>query len=251
MPKILFNSADELIYGAREHCSTAPEEYRETVIMYFMARYLVATYEARFDQLPIQVWNDLRNGLDHFMRYISHPSDGQKHHINKMRGHIQRAVLDTCKFICHEGKSYIDSLIKQDGVSCLRLVDNGDFYDNIRSRTALATKNFVLAKAADHGLADGGPEDMEVVRSYLEPCFETLNIISDYQIQHEKIEKAARKLNEAEKTGALKEADKSFSPKHLLSHVAGHAIWALLVGLGIWFGDDLKKVALSVLGSTN
>ena len=124
-------TVDQLVEYASATSADTPEEFRRSAYLYYIARLMVALYEALLSKLPIQVWNEYRNSMDHFMRYITNPTDENKDHLSKMEGHIQRAVLDVCKYFCIGMKEKTDSTIRKDGMECLRLVDNGSFYENI------------------------------------------------------------------------------------------------------------------------
>ncbi|MBK6639240.1 MAG: hypothetical protein IPG34_17235 [Rhodocyclaceae bacterium] len=80
-------------------------ELKDGVNVYFLTKQVIALYEAQINYLPLQVYNEMRNALDHYMRAITfsgltQPNERRRHHINKMTGHLQRALLDVIKLTC-------------------------------------------------------------------------------------------------------------------------------------------------------
>ncbi|MBE0491312.1 MAG: hypothetical protein IBX44_03560 [Sulfurospirillum sp.] len=92
----IFKTKDELLQKAGEQSNKVEEKYKQSIFLYFIARYFVSVHEAKFGTIPIQVWNEYRNALDHFFRNLTNNDPA---HIGKMEGHIQRAVLDILKSI--------------------------------------------------------------------------------------------------------------------------------------------------------
>jgi hypothetical protein len=75
------------------------EKYREFLYYNFSLRYFVAYYESRFDTIPLQVYNECRMTLDHFMRFSIDEKD-EGNNLNKALNHIRRGVLDILKLNC-------------------------------------------------------------------------------------------------------------------------------------------------------
>ena len=63
------NSKAELKQLAEASVSLVTQNnLKSSVYYYTIARYLVALFEAHSYSLPIQVWNEYRNSLDHLIR---------------------------------------------------------------------------------------------------------------------------------------------------------------------------------------
>lgn len=109
----IFKTPAELLQAAELTSAGAEKSYCHAAYLYFIARFMVAVYEARMGRLPIQVWNEYRNALDHFMRFVTNPVDENTAQLSRMEGHIQRAVLDICKFFCHAMEERMVELTKR------------------------------------------------------------------------------------------------------------------------------------------
>jgi len=166
-----FETVDELDRAADQVSNKAPIEYRHSTYLYFIARYFVAVYEASFGEIPIQVWNEYRNALDHFFRYLTLKDNGQ---IKKMEGHIQRAVLDITKLFCHRSSESLDKILDKENY--LRTLDDGLFYVDILKKKAEAKDLYIYAKINNDKLGEHSETDKEVIRRYLEPCFKYIYI---------------------------------------------------------------------------
>lgn len=221
-------SADELFDYAYTVTTNTHINYKRATFLYYIARIMVASYEAIAQALPIQVWNEYRNSLDHLMRYTADPSETTLVHLERVESHIQRAVLDICKYLCLEMHDIIARLIERDGVECLRLVDNGAFYTKILNLTASAEEKFTKAKISDNQLGKYFTPNDEVIRRYLEPCFLYLNVQSLFRENRDKIETAAHHLLSI-KVNVENNVRKEESGKlHLTGHLVGHAVWAVV-----------------------
>jgi len=166
---------EELVCGAKELSQKAPEPFSDCVKLYFYARYLVSVFEARNFQLPIQVWNEYRNALDHFMRYMttvqSIDEDLNSPQVKAMRGHLQRAVLDISKFICHCNADKIVEFLAGNDVQVLALVDNGNFLTEAKRLEKKAESDFIEAKVEDKILGDDRGHNEQVVEKYLSAVY--------------------------------------------------------------------------------
>jgi len=155
---------------AKQVANTAePSEYEQSVYLYFIARYFVSIYEAKFSEIPLQVWNEYRNALDHYFRHIT--SGGKGSHIEKLECHIQRAVLDVAKLFCHDSQSHIEELINKEDPKCLRLIDNGQFNTHLQKLKTNAIRSFSEAKTGDSALGSDAAKDNEILSAYLEACY--------------------------------------------------------------------------------
>jgi hypothetical protein len=166
----IFNSKEKLEEAASLISIKAPDGLRQSTYLYFLARYLVIFYEANFAEVPVQVWNEYRNALDHYFRSITGENEASKH-LTKMEGHLQRAVLDICKLSCHKTEGRFAQALASENKDALRLVDNGEFYSHLIEMFNEAKETFVSAKACDLRLGDGANMDREIVGKYLQALY--------------------------------------------------------------------------------
>jgi hypothetical protein len=103
-------TSEDLLKFADEYSIKASEGFASSLKLYFIARYFVAIVECRFYQVPIQVWNEYRNALDHFFRDMTDPSHNHK---RKMESHLLRASLDVIKLFCHYSIDRLTALKKE------------------------------------------------------------------------------------------------------------------------------------------
>ncbi|WP_208108612.1 hypothetical protein [Candidatus Thiosymbion oneisti] len=186
------------------------------------ARYLVAMFESLAFRLPIQVWNEYRNALDHFMRYISYPNSETKLNLRRMEGHIQRAVLDMCKIICFRMNDKLEKQIESDSIPCLRLVED-NFYERLLNDKRDCLRQLAHAKTVDHGLGENVGTNMEIVKNYLVPALGMLALWRRYEDNRLSIEKVAQILLEErrqERRNTIEESSRKwYSTTNLKNHL--------------------------------
>ena len=175
-------SRDELLEAASSSSQNVIEPLQYTVYLYFIARYLVAIFEARHGELPLQVWNEYRNAFDHFCRYLTDVEPDKLFsekvgHLAKMESHTQRAVLDICKIICHRSEERIREETMHWGLEAIRLVEGGSFYSKLKVESEEASRIFQKAKVDDSRLGDDVQKNKAVIDDYLDACFKFDNII--------------------------------------------------------------------------
>ena len=142
-------SAGELFARAKRQAdAVGAVEYRRTVELYYIARYLVSLFESREQQLPLQVWNEYRNAFDHFVRHLTVSNDmaldDGHHHLRKMEGHIQRAALDICKFLCIYYDDFYDREIRSQA-NVMAIVTDGQFLTRANDLAASARAKLLRA----------------------------------------------------------------------------------------------------------
>ncbi len=228
--KFLFDNVDGLLVGAEQVSLCSAQEFRHSVFLYFIARHMVAIHETLNGKLPFQVWNEYRNAIDHFMRYITDPENSRSQ-LDKMEGHLQRAVLDCCKLFCHRSAEWTENKIEQEGTDILRFVDNGDFFLQIAQLRETAAHEFVTAKTSDGDLGKHKDRDRAVLRAYLTPCFTYLRIRALFIDKRDAIEKAAQHILAIRETTSNEVRKQEASKLHLKSHLVGHAVWASIAAI--------------------
>lgn len=187
-------SADELFERAKRQADTVSAvEYRRTVELYYIARYLVSLFESREQQLPLQVWNEYRNAFDHFVRHLTvsndMTADDDHHHLRKMEGHIQRAALDICKFLCiYYDDFYNEEIHSQAGV--MAIVTDGQFLTCANDLATSARATLLRAKQADSNLGETADVNRDIVELYCAAVFEYMKIETMYHENSERVVRA-------------------------------------------------------------
>ena len=218
-------SADRLFERAKKQSNAVAEtEYQRTVELYYIARYLVSLFESRDQMLPLQVWNEYRNAFDHFARHLTVSQDitseDAHDHLHKMEGHIQRAALDICKFLCiYYEKFYKTEIHSQSDV--MALVTNGTFLTQASELATSAETILLHAKEADSNLGETADVNREVVELYCEAVFAYKKIESLYRENNENITQARLNSKRMSTTSVVKQ----------IAIAAGVAIVFLLLGL--------------------
>jgi len=176
---IIFQSKADLITAAQEQANKVKPEFQHSTYVYFITRYFVSAFESRYDSIPIQVWNEYRNALDHFFRHLTetgaektsgHETSKTKQ-LLKMEGHLQRAALDIMKIYCHKAKDSINELRTSYKPEIIQLVDNGEFHSFLITETHRAEGLFEEAKVCDQVLGETSHTDKDVINKYLEAVF--------------------------------------------------------------------------------
>lgn len=180
-----FEAADDLFSAADTASEGVPEPLRYSIFLYFLSRYFVATFEARFGALPLQVWNEYRNTLDHFFRHVTLTDPNSifstgSDHLKKMEGHAQRAVLDICKITCHASQEHLDKLILEHGQDVLELVNDGTFYSKLLTNRQNAIRTFENAKVIDSGLGPDNTANRDIVGTYVHAAFDFQKLIASF-----------------------------------------------------------------------
>lgn len=164
---------DELVAKARAQSAKVDDDFRGIVELYYFARYFMSVFEARNHELPIQVWNEYRNALDHYTRHLTTPPDAPnpKDHLDKMRGHMQRAALDVLKLVCHKSLEWYDERRATHSVRALTLVQDGTFLTNVESLKRNAEMLLIKAKVNDSNLGDDAKRNKKIVAQYIDAAF--------------------------------------------------------------------------------
>ena len=106
-----------------------------------------------------------------------------------MEGHIQRAALDICKFLCIYYDGFYKSQIQaQSGI--MALVSNGTFLNQANELATSAEATLLRAKEADSNLGEAADVNREVVELYCEAVFAYKKIETLYRENNENITQA-------------------------------------------------------------
>ena len=190
------STSAELFQRAEAQAKSVPFGYRPTVRLYYIARYMVSAFEARDQTLPLQIWNEYRNAFDHFARHLTTTDDilrEDKHrHLNKMEGHIQRAVLDICKFLCIYFDDYYKQHVQRES-HVLAHVSDGDLLEDANRIYVQAQASLLKAKQEDSNLGEEATTNSEVVRLYCDAVFEFMKIETMHRTNNKNIVKARQR----------------------------------------------------------
>lgn len=184
-----FHSSIEILEAAKTKVNQAPEILRDSIEPYFIARYFVAIFEARNGQIPIQVWNEYRNALDHLFRYLvdAEKDLATKSQIKSMQKHFLRAALDILKLHIHRTQDYLKEFSNKYNPRVLDLVDNGSFIKEYNRDLRNAEKLFEQAKIMDIELSDNHSDNSSVLIRYLDAAFASEKLREDIEQSIEKI----------------------------------------------------------------
>jgi len=217
----LFESKEELLAEARGTADKVEDDFRRSLELYFIARYFVAVHESRYSKIPIQVWNEYRNALDHFFRSMTDTQDAG--HLQKMEGHLQRAVLDVLKLVIHNSKDNVEQIISKIDNEASTLVDNGNFLPSIKKKYRSAVSLFEKAKTEDIRLGDDAKTNDDVLTYYLDAAFSFDEISIEIFSRENDIDQAALRFDSIHRKGEV---------GGLIHHLKAHGVWYALVGIG-------------------
>lgn len=160
---------EDLLNRAREQAKKAPEEYKTSIELYYITRYFVSVFEARNHAIPIQVWNEYRNALDHFFRHITSDDYPEiTENLRRMEGHMKRAALDIMKINCHKSDEWINEEISKYHTSAQLFIDNGNFIESFQKQRAVAKSIFLQAKAEDYNFGLDSSTNKKILTLYID-----------------------------------------------------------------------------------
>jgi hypothetical protein len=113
--------------------------YRETL------KPLIAEIEALNQHFPIAVLNEIRASFDHIARCYGTNPDINKN-IDRAKGHISRAILDSYKTLIVLFHDRIDAFRKQNQHKDWSTVDGGRFNSKFCELRCTAKKRYIEAK---------------------------------------------------------------------------------------------------------
>lgn len=158
--------------SARLQANLAPPEFRAMVSLYFVSRYFTVLFEARYGEIPLQVWDEYRKALDHFMQSLTQEKDTIKHsQLRKMEDHLFRAAVDILKMFCHRGIKDIEKELGAYSKKVWLSLNNGDIYHQISLNLYESVSEFEKAKLT--GLGD--EQSFSSLSVYLSPAFKLVN----------------------------------------------------------------------------
>ena len=153
---VLTSKPDEFCEIAKtvsEGISENDLELKDAVYIYTLTKQTLAVYEARHSHIPLQVYNELRSALDHYMRAISFAEGDltvRSSHIKSMSGHIQRAFLDVCKLSCVQVVEKINKFHRLVGDKAVSIAKDGEYIKEITEKLTEAELLFAKAKQKEY-----------------------------------------------------------------------------------------------------
>ena len=244
----LYRSREELCADARAAAESVTESMRQAFYLYYIARYLVAVFEARSLELPIQVWNEYRNAFDHFMRHLEVAGEQalleqDGHHLSRMEGHVQRAVLDICKLLCTRTQDRIAEQVALWGKDCFELVGDGSLLMRVNAAREEAISLLESAKINDGALCGDADVNRAVVNRYLDAVFKYDHLYRLLTASANSLSAAKRRLEQFREGN---EQTLSVLRQAAQDEMRGKALrWTLLVGVAASF---IAGIPLAYLG---
>lgn len=234
-----FDSPEDLLNKAKSVTSKAPPDLKESIEPYFVSRYFVAVYEARHGEIPIQVWNEYRNALDHLFRHLVNPSNGSTQ-INSAHKHFIRAALDILKLHTHRTQDSINKIKDTYDTRVLELVDNGEFIIKLNKSTANAIDLFEFAKISDSELGDDHNKNSAVLKKYLTAAFAFEDIGREIKKKTHSIEKAKNQYSTIHDSG-----HKHSVFSGIIIHLISAAIGSLIT-IAYQYHQSISNFAISL-----
>lgn len=220
-----FKSTTEILDAAEELVSNAPNDLKDAIKPYFVSRYFVALFEARHGEIPIQVWNEYRNAFDHLFRSLVNQDPTQ---IKDVKKHLLRAALDILKLHIHKTSDVIKKEIDSHEPEVLRLVDNGVFFEDIKSSHKRYVKDFEIAKTRDLSLGNNHEKNGAVLEKYLNAAFSFENL-AEKMVSKEKEIRIAQQTYDSIHDKAHKHSKWDMLQAHFVVHIIYVAIVAVLL----------------------
>jgi hypothetical protein len=162
----LFSSPSYIIEKANEYRerSSFKDSEREIPYYYFMLKHFVAIHESCFETIPIQIHNEHRMALDHFIRART---NHHEEHTKSVIGHLRRAVLDIVKLNCAGLREEMDKRQNAIPKKALGLVSNGDYIKNYIKKQNEAESLLNEARCEDHKIGNNIELNEEIVNLYV------------------------------------------------------------------------------------
>jgi len=143
------------------------KKYRELLYYNFALRYFVAYYESRFDAIPLQVFNECRMTLDHFMRFFIDEND-KNNNWNKALSHIRRGVLDILKLNCFWLQEFILREHKYVPRKALDFVLDGEYIKIFSELQTSAETALWEAKRKETEICSDSETNINVTKNFVE-----------------------------------------------------------------------------------
>lgn len=155
----------------------------DATYVYYLTKQVAAVYESTINYLPVQVYNEFRNAIDHYFRSLANVSykknlsvdeawNSRETQLKKVNGHIVRAFLDMVKITNDVIALEIRKKHESFGLKSLAIVDNGQYITKIEALLDKAQDDYLKAKLSES--SEGG-ESRETINLFLESFSSHLN----------------------------------------------------------------------------
>lgn len=165
---------------------------KNVVELYFLTKQAIIFYDAKVSAIPTQIFNELRNALDHYMRSLillndedeSVSNDEQRRlknkikHVDKMEGHLQRALLDVVKLGCARINEEVDKTHSRFGEKAVSAAKEGQYAIQVFGALNRAEDLLIEAKSTEAAL--GGNNDKNIRHAFIK-AFAAYVSVSDFQ----------------------------------------------------------------------
>lgn len=163
-------------------------EFKHAIYLYFLTKQVIAIYESKIERIPLQIYNEMRNALDHYFRSILIIEDNEEEqkkyrdkNIKRLEGHIQRALLDVVKLTCAAIIDNVRFKNKKFGEKAIMLVNHGEFYKELASLIKEAELSLVDAKYSEYIIGRNNKQDLDSTDKYLKALIFHLKVDEFYK----------------------------------------------------------------------
>jgi hypothetical protein len=162
----LFSSPSYIIEKAKEYQKNSHFEgsEREIPYYYFVLKHFIAVHESHFGTIPVQIYNEHRMTLDHFVRART---GNYEEHTNNAIGHLRRAVLDIIKLNCAGLRKKIDKRNHAVPEKALGLISNGEYIKSYVKKQNEAENLLNEARCEDHKIGKDIAVNEEIVNLFI------------------------------------------------------------------------------------
>jgi hypothetical protein len=133
------------------------QQYKDLAYYHFMLRHILSYYEARTDEMPVQIYNEYRMSFDHYMRRMQATDDG---HEKKALDHLLRANLDIVKLSCNWLRKNCEKKHRWVPKKALGIISNGEYIKHYTKLQVRATRSLCEAKEKESLLGEGNGADI-------------------------------------------------------------------------------------------
>lgn len=230
-------SFERLIKGAEDQAKSVPEIWQQTVYLYYLSRYPLSFYRISFGEIPGEVLEDYRYGLDHLMRFLCRPvemsEDSRYPNVSKMEEYMQRALRGICKDYEAETEYWAEELEKKYGMAVLSSVSDGKFareWGEMKQAIRVSARE---ARSKDSPLGEGASSvDNKIMELYLLVAYNCHQLVQLGENNQANIDLAERRHNSIVSEGTdLSVATQTKGSRFFMICKAILGIIAILIGI--------------------
>jgi len=132
-------------------------QYKDLAYYHFMLRHILSYYEARTDEMPVQIYNEYRMSFDHYMRRMQANNEG---HEKKALAHLLRANLDIVKLSCNWLRKNCEKKHRWVPKKALGIISNGEYIKHYTKLQVCAIRSLCEAKESEALLGEDNGADI-------------------------------------------------------------------------------------------